>query len=99
MMRPAKLCAVPRRNILLGHDGFVRVKTASDDAAGGCFAFRVIRWIDGERTTITGAVLGRPGRDRIVSGLAAAAAMVDRIAGQRAVLDLQQRALPPGTVP
>jgi len=104
MMRPSKSCAVPRCNILLGHDGFVRVETGSDDAAGGCFAFRVIRWIDGERTTITGAVLGRPGRDRIVSGLAAAAAMVDRIAGHsrrqvRAMPDLRQRMPAPGTAP
>ena len=67
-------------NTLLGHDGFVGVKTGSDDAAGGCFAFRAIRWIDGKRTTITGVVLGQPGHDRIAAGLAAAEAMVDRIA-------------------
>jgi D-alanyl-D-alanine carboxypeptidase (penicillin-binding protein 5/6) len=65
---------------LLGHDGFVGVKTGSDDAAGGCFAFRAIRWIDDKRTTITGVVLGQPGHDRIAAALAAAAAMVDRIA-------------------
>ena len=44
------------------------------------FAFRVVRRIDGKRTTITGVVLGQPGRDRIAAGLAAAEAMVDRIA-------------------
>jgi serine-type D-Ala-D-Ala carboxypeptidase (penicillin-binding protein 5/6) len=71
---------VHNTNILLGHDGFVGVKTGSTDAAGGCFAFRAIRWLDGKRTAITGVVLGQPGRDRIVAGLAAAAAMVDRIA-------------------
>lgn len=64
---------------LLGHSGFVGVKTGSDDAAGGCFAFRAIRWIGGKRTTITGVVLGQPGRNQIAAGLAAAAAMVDRI--------------------
>ena len=53
---------VHNTNTLLGHDGFVGVKTGSDDAAGGCFAFRAIRWIDGKRTTITGVVLGQPGR-------------------------------------
>src|SRR5205807_6718503 len=68
---------------LLGHDGFVGVKTGSDDAAGGCFAFRAIRWIDGKRTTITGVVLGQPGDDGVAAGLAAAVDMVDRIAGQR----------------
>jgi serine-type D-Ala-D-Ala carboxypeptidase (penicillin-binding protein 5/6) len=90
---------VHNTNSLLGYDGFVGVKTGSDDAAGGCFAFRAIRRIDGRRTTITGVVLGQPGHDRIAAGLAAAAAMVDRIAGHRPVPDLQPRALPPRTAP
>ena len=72
---------VHNTNILLGHNGFVGVKTGSTAAAGGCFAFRAIRWIHGKPTTITGVVLGQPGHDRIVAGLAAADAMVDRIAG------------------
>jgi D-alanyl-D-alanine carboxypeptidase (penicillin-binding protein 5/6) len=84
---------VHNTNTLLGHNGFVGVKTGSDDAAGGCFAFRAIRWIDGKRTTITGVVLGQPSDNQIEAGLAAADVMVDRIAGQRAVPDLQQRAL------
>jgi D-alanyl-D-alanine carboxypeptidase (penicillin-binding protein 5/6) len=87
--------AVRNTDALLGHNGFVGVKTGSDDAAGGCFAFRAIRWIDGKRTTITGVVLGQPGHDQIAAGLAAAEAMVDRIAGHRAVPDLQQRSQPP----
>jgi serine-type D-Ala-D-Ala carboxypeptidase (penicillin-binding protein 5/6) len=66
---------------LLGHNGFVGVKTGSTAAAGGCFAFRAVRWIDGKRTTITGVVLGQPGHHRIAAGLAAADAMVDRITG------------------
>jgi D-alanyl-D-alanine carboxypeptidase (penicillin-binding protein 5/6) len=74
---------VHNTNTLLGRDGFVGVKTGSDDAAGGCFAFRAVRWIDGKRTTITGVVLGQPGDDRIAAGLAAAAAMVDRLADSR----------------
>src|SRR5206468_12266109 len=57
---------------LLGHNGFVGVKTGSDDAAGGCFAFRSIRWIDGKRTTITGAGFGQPGDNQVEAGLAAA---------------------------
>ena len=69
-------------NRLLGHNGFVGVKTGSDRAAGGCFAFRAIRWIDGKRTTITGVVLGQPGHDRIEAGLEAADALVDRISGR-----------------
>jgi D-alanyl-D-alanine carboxypeptidase (penicillin-binding protein 5/6) len=90
---------VRNTDTLLGHDGFVGVKTGSDEAAGGCFAFRAIRWIDGNRTTITGVVLGQPGDDRVTAGLAAADAMVDRIAGQRATPDLRQRTLPPPTPP
>jgi D-alanyl-D-alanine carboxypeptidase (penicillin-binding protein 5/6) len=72
---------VHNTNTLLGLNGFVGVKTGSTDAAGGCFAFRAIRRIDGKRTAITGVVLGQPGRDQIAAGLAAANAMVDRIAG------------------
>jgi serine-type D-Ala-D-Ala carboxypeptidase (penicillin-binding protein 5/6) len=66
---------------LLGWGGFVGIKTGSDNAAGGCFAFRAIRRIHGRRTTITGVVLGQPGDDLIAAGLVAAAGMVDRIAG------------------
>src|SRR5262249_31744969 len=57
--------AVHNTDALLGHDGFVGVKTGSDDAAGGCFAFRATRWIRGKRTSITGVVLGQPGDDQI----------------------------------
>ena len=90
---------VRNTDTLLGHDGFVGVKTGSDDAAGGCFAFRAVRWIDGTRTIITGVVLGQPGHDRIAAGLAAADAMVDRIAGRSrrrvpAVPDLRPGAPP-----
>jgi D-alanyl-D-alanine carboxypeptidase (penicillin-binding protein 5/6) len=95
---------VRNTNTLLGRDGFVGVKTGSDDAAGGCFAFRVIRWIDGKRTTITGVVLGQPGRDRIAAGLAGAAAMVDRIIGVTGSrgpgrIHARHRAGPPSTMP
>ena len=74
---------VHNTNRLLGHDGFVGVKTGSTAAAGGCFAFRVVRRVAGQRTTITGVVLGQPGHDRITAGLAAAYEMVDRIVGDR----------------
>jgi D-alanyl-D-alanine carboxypeptidase (penicillin-binding protein 5/6) len=95
---------VHNTNTLLGHNGFVGVKTGSTAAAGGCFAFRAIRWIDGKRTTITGVVLGQPGHDKIAAGLAAADAMVDRIAGHSrrqvpAMPDLRRGTLAPGTAP
>ena len=53
---------------LLGKDGFVGIKTGSDDAAGGCFMFRVER-PDGD---LTGVVLGRRGHNLIDAGLSAA---------------------------
>jgi serine-type D-Ala-D-Ala carboxypeptidase (penicillin-binding protein 5/6) len=90
---------VHNTNTLLGYEGFVGVKTGSDEAAGGCFAFRAIRWIDGKRTTITGVVLGQPGHDRIPAALAAAAAMVERIAGDRAVRDVRRPVLPLSPLP
>jgi serine-type D-Ala-D-Ala carboxypeptidase (penicillin-binding protein 5/6) len=70
---------VHNTNTLLGRNGFVGVKTGSTAAAGGCFAFRAIRWVDGKRTTITGVVLGQPG---LPAAFAAAEAVVDGIAGQ-----------------
>jgi serine-type D-Ala-D-Ala carboxypeptidase (penicillin-binding protein 5/6) len=87
---------VHNTNALLGHNGFVGVKTGSTDAAGGCFAFRAIRRIDGRRTTITGVVLGQPGHE-VAAALAAADAMVDRIAGHtgREVRDLPELRLSP----
>lgn len=81
---------VHNTNALLGRKGFVGVKTGSTAAAGGCFAFRAIRWIGGRQTAITGVVLGQPGNDRIAAGLAAADAMVDRITGQRAAPQVGQ---------
>jgi serine-type D-Ala-D-Ala carboxypeptidase (penicillin-binding protein 5/6) len=90
---------VHNTNTLLGHKGFVGVKTGSDDAAGGCFAFRAIRRFHGKRTTITGVVLGQPGYEQIAAALAAADAMVDRITGHRAIPELPPRTLPPLTAP
>ncbi len=96
---------VHNTNTLLGHDGFVGVKTGSDEAAGGCFAFRAIRSVHGKRTTITGVVLGQPGDDRISAGLAAADAMVAHLAGdsrtpRRGLPGLPQPApAPPAALP
>jgi serine-type D-Ala-D-Ala carboxypeptidase (penicillin-binding protein 5/6) len=88
---------VHNTNTLLGRNGFVGVKTGSTAAAGSCFAFRAIQVIGGRRTAITGVVLGQPGHNRIAAGLAAADAMVERIAGHRPAP--VQRALPPRTAP
>jgi D-alanyl-D-alanine carboxypeptidase (penicillin-binding protein 5/6) len=86
-------------NRLLGIDGFVGVKTGSTAAAGGCFAFRAIRLIDGKPTTITGVVLGQPGHDRVAAGLAAADDIVEHIADQRGGPDPRQPTPAPGSLP
>src|SRR5262245_18865169 len=75
---------VHNTNRLLGQNGFVGVKTGSDDAAGGCFAFRAVGRIDGKQTTITGVVLGQPD---LAAAFEAANGMVDRVTGHRAVPD------------
>ena len=90
---------VHNTNTLLGRYGFVGVKTGSDKAAGGCFAFRAIRLVHDKRTTITGVVLGQPGYDLIDAGLAAASAMVARISGDRVGPGLPQQLPAAGALP
>lgn len=65
---------------LLGHDGFVGVKTGSTDAAGGCFVLRSWRRVHGHRVAMTGVVLGQHGSDLIHAGLRGARHLVDAVA-------------------
>jgi D-alanyl-D-alanine carboxypeptidase (penicillin-binding protein 5/6) len=65
---------------LIGHDGFVGMKTGSHDAAGGCFMFHAYRSIDGVNVEIIGVVLGQHGRHLLTAGLYAAKQLVDRVA-------------------
>lgn len=67
---------------LLGHDGFSGIKTGSDSAAGGCFAFRSLHRVDGRALRITGVVLGLYGPDLISAGLDASRLLVDDIVSQ-----------------
>jgi D-alanyl-D-alanine carboxypeptidase (penicillin-binding protein 5/6) len=90
---------VHNTNTLLGRNGFVGVKTGSDKAASGCFAFRAIRLVHGKRTTITGVVLGQPGYDLIDAALVAAESIVDTIAGDRAAPGAPQPMHAPGALP
>lgn len=71
---------VVNTDTLLGHDGFVGMKTGSDDAAGGCFMFRVYRSVRGVNTELIGVVLGQPGHNLIDAGLYAARQLAGRIA-------------------
>jgi D-alanyl-D-alanine carboxypeptidase (penicillin-binding protein 5/6) len=71
---------VTNTDTLIGQDGFVGVKTGSDDAAGGCFMFRSWRQTDSGNEPLTGVVLGQPGDNLITAGLYAAKQLVDRVA-------------------
>ncbi len=70
---------------LLGQDGFVGMKTGSDDAAGGCFMFRSWRHTGSGTVAVTGVVLGQQGHDLIAAGLYAAKQLVNRLAPEPAV--------------
>jgi D-alanyl-D-alanine carboxypeptidase (penicillin-binding protein 5/6) len=71
---------VTNTNTLIGQDGFVGLKTGSDDAAGGCFMFRSWRQLGTGNVALTGVVLGQHGHNLISAGLAAAQQLVDRLA-------------------
>jgi serine-type D-Ala-D-Ala carboxypeptidase (penicillin-binding protein 5/6) len=69
---------------LLGRDGFVGMKTGSDDAAGGCFMFRSRRMVDGHPVELIGVVLGQQGRQLITAALYSAKQLADRVAPEAA---------------
>ena len=71
---------VTNTNTLLGHDGFVGMKTGSDNAAGGCFMFRSERHLGTGNVTLIGVVLGQQGHNLITAGLYAAKQLADRLA-------------------
>jgi D-alanyl-D-alanine carboxypeptidase (penicillin-binding protein 5/6) len=61
---------------LLGHDGFVGIKTGSMSASGGCFLFLAHRVVGGRRVDVYGVVMGQQGYDLIQAGLSAARRLV-----------------------
>jgi serine-type D-Ala-D-Ala carboxypeptidase (penicillin-binding protein 5/6) len=71
---------VHNTDTLLGRDGFVGMKTGSDDAAGGCFMFRSRRIVDGHAVELIGVVLGQQGHHLITAGLYSAKQLADRVA-------------------
>jgi serine-type D-Ala-D-Ala carboxypeptidase (penicillin-binding protein 5/6) len=70
---------VTNTNALLGHDGFVGMKTGSDKAAGGCLMFRAVWPTAGGNRSVIGVVLGQRGDNLINAGLYAAEQLVDRL--------------------
>lgn len=79
---------------LLGHDGFVGIKTGSDSAAGGCFLFEAQRMVGGKNVTLIGAVLGQGGTSLVSSALEVADLLVNAAFTSVKTLPL----VPPGKV-
>jgi D-alanyl-D-alanine carboxypeptidase (penicillin-binding protein 5/6) len=71
---------VTNTNALLGQDGFVGMKTGSDEAAGGCLMFRAVWPTESGNRSLIGVVLGQQGDNLITAGLDAAKQLVDRLA-------------------
>jgi D-alanyl-D-alanine carboxypeptidase (penicillin-binding protein 5/6) len=70
---------VENTDTLLGHDGFEGTKTGSDDAAGGCFMFRMLRPVNGHQVEVIGVVLGQRGHSLVRAGLYAARQLADQV--------------------
>ena len=68
---------VHNTDALLGHDGFIGIKTGSDQAAGGCFMFaaRSLR----RHQLVFGVVLGQRDGPLIAAGLNASRQLVDSV--------------------
>ncbi len=72
--------SVHNTDSLLGRDGFVGMKTGSDNGAGGCFMFATYQVVDRRVVLMTGVVLGQSGRHPLTAGLYAARQLADRVA-------------------
>jgi D-alanyl-D-alanine carboxypeptidase (penicillin-binding protein 5/6) len=85
---------VTNTNALLGHDGFVGMKTGSDEAAGGCLMFRAVWPTDSGDRSLIGVVLGQRGDNLLTAGLYAAERLAARVAPNAATA--QPGLAPPG---
>lgn len=72
---------VTNYNQLVGHDGFVGIKTGSDSAAGGCLVFAKHVTVGSRRLTILGDVLGQRAGSYIPASLLAGQQLGDSAAG------------------
>jgi D-alanyl-D-alanine carboxypeptidase (penicillin-binding protein 5/6) len=84
---------VPNVNGLVGHEGYVGIKTGSDSAAGGCLLFAKQVEVGGRTLTVLGAVLGQHDGELITAALESA----DRLAGSVAENVHVETAIPAGT--
>jgi D-alanyl-D-alanine carboxypeptidase (penicillin-binding protein 5/6) len=83
---------VANLDYLIGHRGYVGVKTGSDEAAGGCLVFARRMTAGGRTFTVIGAVLGQ----RIGEPVHAAVAAADRLASSVVATVKLRVAIPAG---
>ncbi len=67
-------------NELVGHDGYVGIKTGSDEAAGGCLLFAKRMTIGGKTFTVLGAIFGQRDGELVSAALAGADALAESVA-------------------
>jgi serine-type D-Ala-D-Ala carboxypeptidase (penicillin-binding protein 5/6) len=67
-------------NELAGHDGYVGIKTGSDEAAGGCLLFAKRMNVGGRTFTLIGAVFGQRDGELVSAALASADRLADSVA-------------------
>jgi D-alanyl-D-alanine carboxypeptidase (penicillin-binding protein 5/6) len=78
-------------NELVGHDGYVGIKTGSDEAAGGCLLFAKRMTVGGKTFTVLGAIFGQHDGELVSAALAGA----DTLAGSVAD-NVKDRVVVPG---
>jgi serine-type D-Ala-D-Ala carboxypeptidase (penicillin-binding protein 5/6) len=71
---------VANYNELVGHEGFVGIKTGSDEAAGGCLLFAKRIQVGGRTLTVLGAVLGQREGELVDAALASADSLAASVA-------------------
>ncbi|MBS1878706.1 MAG: D-alanyl-D-alanine carboxypeptidase [Actinobacteria bacterium] len=84
---------VANLNYLIGHRGYVGIKTGSDEAAGGCLVFARRMSAGGRAFTVIGAVFGQRRGEPIHAAVAAA----DRLASSVVATVKERVAIPAGT--
>jgi D-alanyl-D-alanine carboxypeptidase (penicillin-binding protein 5/6) len=67
-------------NELVGHDGYVGIKTGSDEAAGGCLLFAKRMTVGGKTFTVLGAIFGQHDGELVSAALAGADRLADSVA-------------------
>jgi serine-type D-Ala-D-Ala carboxypeptidase (penicillin-binding protein 5/6) len=80
-------------NELVGHDGYVGIKTGSDSAAGGCLLFAKKMTVGGHTFTVLGAIFGQHDGELVSAALAGA----DELASSVADAVRTRVAIPKGT--